>query len=256
MTGSELNRRAVRTGLVGGAAAIYLALTGMIEKFDTRNLIGSFLTLGNLLLMLPPLLAGYFATRPRLVAGRTERLAPGPAVVAGLVSGAVTGGLVAAGVAVVEAFPEGAVRRVFIAVSPELLSILTFGQRLPVGIALLLVAGAVLGGLGAGYRVLPRPYRVPLGVGLATTITFALLQRIIPPLLFELGLDTRWLYSPTLLGLTVLGALVVFAVSAGLAALWSARGPGARRRVEALPPARRCSSTRHWIARWAASLSG
>jgi len=239
VTGSELNRRAVRTGLVGGAAAIYLALTGMIEKFDTRNLIGSFLTLGNLLLMLPPLLAGYFATRPRLVAGRTERLAPGPAVVAGLVSGAVTGGLVAAGVAVVEAFPEGAVRRVFIAVSPELLSILTFGQSLPVGIALLLVAGAVLGGLGAGYRVLPRPYRVPLGVGLATTITFALLQRIIPPLLFELGLDTRWLYSPTLLGLTVLGALVVFAVSAGLAALWSARGPAVRQRVEQLPPAGR-----------------
>ena len=121
MTGSELNRRAARVGLVGGAAAIYLALAGMIEKFDTRNLIGSFLTLGNLLLMLPPLLAGYFATRPRLVAGRSEQPAPGPALVAGLVSGAVTGGLVAAGVAVVEAFPEGAVRRIFISVSPELL---------------------------------------------------------------------------------------------------------------------------------------
>jgi branched-chain amino acid transport system permease protein len=239
VTGSELNRRAARVGLVGGAAAIYLALAGMIEKFDTRNLIGSFLTLGNLLLMLPPLLAGYFATRPRLVAGRSEQPAPGPALVAGLVSGAVTGGLVAAGVAVVEAFPEGAVRRIFISVSPELLSILTFDQSLPVAIALLLAAGAVLGGLGAGYRVLPRPYRVPLGVGLAVTITFALLQRIIPPLLFELGLDTRWLYSPTLLGLTVPGALVVFAVSAGLAALWSARGPTVRRRVEELPPARR-----------------
>jgi branched-chain amino acid transport system permease protein len=239
VTGSELNRRAVRSGLIGGVALVYLALVGMIEKFDTRNLIGSFLTLGNLLLMLPPLLAGYFATRPRLVAGRSEQPAPGPALVAGLVSGAVTGGLVAAGVAVVEAFPEGAVRRIFISVSPELLSILTFDQSLPVAIALLLAAGAVLGGLGAGYRVLPRPYRVPLGVGLAVTITFALLQRIIPPLLFELGLDTRWLYSPTLLGLTVPGALVVFAVSAGLAALWSARGPTVRRRVEELPPARR-----------------
>jgi branched-chain amino acid transport system permease protein len=239
VTGSELNGRAARVGLVGGAAAIYLALAGMIEKFDTRNLIGSLLTLGNLLLMLPPLLAGYFATRPRLVAGRSEQPAPGPALVAGLVSGAVTGGMVAAGVALVEALPEGAVRRIFIAVSPELLEILTFGQSLPVAVALLLAAGAVLGALGAGYRVLPRPYRVPLGVGLAVTITFALLQRIIPPLLFELGLDTRWLYSPTLLGLTVPGALVVFAVSAGLAALWSARGPAVRRRVEELPPSGR-----------------
>jgi branched-chain amino acid transport system permease protein len=239
VTGSELNRTAARVGLVGAAAAIYLALAGMIEKFDTRNLIGSLLTLGTLLLALPPLLAGYFASRPRLVAGRSEQPAPGPAVVAGLVSGAVTGGLVAAGVAVVEAFPEGAVRRIFISVSPELLSILTFDQSLPVAVALLLVAGALLGGLGAGFRVLPRPYRVPLGVGLAVTITFALLQRIIPPLLFELGLDTRWLYSPTLLGLTVPGALAVFAVSAGLAALWSARGSAVRQRVEQLPPASR-----------------
>jgi branched-chain amino acid transport system permease protein len=239
VTGSELNRRAVRAGLVGGAAMIYLALTGMIEKFDTRHLIGSVITLGNLLLALPPLLAGYLATRPRVVGGRAEQAAPGPAVVAGLVSGAVSGALIAAGVALVEALPEGAVRRIFINVSPPLLSILTFDQSLPVGMAMLVAGAAVLGGLGAGFRVLPRPYRVPLGVGLATTTIFALLQRIIPPLLFELGLDTRWLYSPTLLGLTIPGALAVFAVSAGLAALWSARGPAVRRRVEQLPEPRR-----------------
>ena len=239
MAGSELNRRAVRAGLVGGAAMIYLALTGMIEKFDTRHLIGSVITLGNLLLALPPLLAGYLATRPRVVGGRAEQAAPGPAVVAGLVSGAVSGALIAAGVALVEALPEGAVRRIFINVSPPLLSILTFDQSLPVGMAMLVAGAAVLGGVGAGFRVLPRPYRVPLGVGLATTTIFALLQRIIPPLLFELGLDTRWLYSPTLLGLTIPGALAVFAVSAGLAALWSARGPAVRRRVEQLPEPRR-----------------
>jgi branched-chain amino acid transport system permease protein len=239
VTGSELNRRAVRVGLVGGVAMIYLALTGMIEKFDTRHLIGSVITLGNLLLALPPLLAGYLATRPRVVGGRAEQAAPGPAVVAGLVSGAVSGALIAAGVALVEALPEGAVRRIFINVSPPLLSILTFDQSLPVGMAMLVAGAAVLGGLGAGFRVLPRPYRVPLGVGLATTTIFALLQRIIPPLLFELGLDTRWLYSPTLLGLTIPGALAVFAVSAGLAALWSARGPAVRRRVEQLPEPRR-----------------
>jgi branched-chain amino acid transport system permease protein len=237
--GSELNRRAARAGLVGGIAIIYLALVGMIQKFDDRNLIGSFVTLGNLLLALPPLLAGYLATRPRVVAGRVEPPALRLAVTAGLLSGAVTGGLTAAGVALVEAFPDGAVRRIFVAVSPELLSILTFGQSLPVGMALLLVFGAVLGGLGAGFRALPQHYRRPLGVGLAVTLTFALLQRIIPPLLFELGLDTRWLYSPVTLGLTVPGAVVVFAVSAGLTALWSARGAAVRQRVDRLPQARR-----------------
>jgi branched-chain amino acid transport system permease protein len=239
VTASQPLRRAVRAGLVGGAAMVYLALTGMIEKFDTRHLVGSLVTLGNLLLALPPLLAGYLATRPKVVGGRAEQPVPRTAVTAGLVSGAVAGAVIALGVAVVEAFPEGAVRRIFVNASPPLLDILTFGQGLPVGMALLVAGSAVLGGLGAGFRVLPRPYRVPLGVGLATTTIFALLQRIIPPLLFELGLDTRWLYSPTLLGLTIPGALVVFAVSAGLAALWSARGPAVRRRVEELPPPRR-----------------
>jgi branched-chain amino acid transport system permease protein len=239
VTGSELRARAVRTGLIGGVALVYLALVGMIEKFDTRNLIGSFLTLGNLLMALPPLLTGYLASRPRVVAGRREGAAPAAAITVGLISGAVVGGVAAAGVALVEALPEGAVRRIFIQVSPELLSILTFGQGVPLGLVLLVAFGAVLGLLGAGFRLLPVRVARPVGVGLAVTLICALLQRVFPPLLFELGLDTRWLYSTVLLGLTVPGALVVFALSAGLTVLWMARGAAVRERVEQLPPQRR-----------------
>jgi len=239
VTGSQLNRRAVRAGLIGGAALVYVALTGMIEKFDTRNLIGGFLTLGNLLVALPPLLTGYLATRPRVVGGERQAVVPRAAVTAGLLSGATVGAVTAAGVALVELLPEGAVRRIFIQVSPELLSILTFGRGVPLGLLLLVVYGAVLGLLGAGFRLLPARIARPVGVGLATTLTFALLQRIFPPLLFELGLDTRWLYSPVLLGLTVPGALVVFAVSAGLTVLWRARSAAVRERMDRLPPERR-----------------
>jgi branched-chain amino acid transport system permease protein len=239
VTGSELNRRAVRVGLIGAVALVYLALTGMIEKFDTRHLIGSVLSLGNLLVALPPLLTGYLATRPRVVGGRREPLPPQATVTAGLLSGAVVGGVAAAGVALVQLLPDGAVRRIFIQVSPALVSILTFGRGVPLGLLLLVVYGAVLALLGAGFRLLPARIARPVGVGLAVTLVFALLQRIFPPLLFELGLDTRWLYSPSLLGLTIPGALIVFAVSAGLTVLWSARGPAVRRRVEQLPPERR-----------------
>jgi branched-chain amino acid transport system permease protein len=239
VNGSQLNRQAVRVGLIGGAALVYVALTGMIEKFDTRNLIGSFLTLGNLLVALPPLLTGYLATRPRVVGGERQAVVPLAVVTAGLLSGAIVGGVAAAGVALVELLPEGAVRRIFIQVSPALVSILTFGRGVPLGLLLLVLYGAVLGLLGAGFRLLPGRVARPVGVGLATTLTFALLQRIFPPLLFELGLDTRWLYSPSLLGLTIPGALIVFAVSAGLTLLWSASGPAVRQRVDRLPPERR-----------------
>jgi branched-chain amino acid transport system permease protein len=240
VNGSQLTRQAVRAGLIGGAALVYVALTGMIEKFDGRNLIGNFLTLGNLLIALPPLLSGYLATRPRVVGGQREALAPRGALTAGLLSGAIVGGVTAAGVAIVEILPEGAVRRIFIQVSPELLNILTFGRGVPVGLMLLVLYGGVLGLLGGGYRLLPARIAQPVGIGLATTLTFALLQRIFPPLLFELGLDTRWLYSPILLGLTIPGALLVFAVSAGLTVLWSTRGSAAvHKRLDPLPPERR-----------------
>ena len=239
MAGSQLNRQAVTAGLIGAAALVYIALTGMIEKFDTRNLIGGFLTLGNLLMALPPLLTGYLAVRPRLVGGRREVAAPRASLTAGLLAGAIVGGVTAAGVALVELLPEGAVRRIFIQVSPALLDILTFGRGVPAGLVLLVAYGAVLGLLGAGFRLLPTRIAQPVGIGLAVTLTFALLQRIFPPLLFELGLDTRWLYSPVLLGLTVPGALVVFAVSAGLTVLWRTRSAVVRERIDRLPPERR-----------------
>ncbi|MFL6225303.1 MAG: hypothetical protein ACJ75K_21415, partial [Actinomycetes bacterium] len=239
MTGSGLTSRAVRAGLIGGVALVYLALIGMIQKFDSRNLIGDFLTLGNLLMALPPLLTGFLAIRPRLVGGQRETVGRRPALTAGLVSGAVVGGVTAAGVALVELLPDGAVRRIFIQVSPALVDILTFGRGVPAGLVVLVAYGAVLGLLGAGFRLLPARIAQPVGIGLAVILTFALLQRIFPPLLFELGLDTRWLYSPTLLGLTVPGALVVFAVSAGLTVLWRARSAAVRERMDRLPPERR-----------------
>jgi branched-chain amino acid transport system permease protein len=234
-----LLRGAVRAGLVGGVVVIYLALVGMIEKFEARHLVSDWLNLGKLLLASPPLLAGYLATRPRVEAGQLVRPARRPAVMAGLISGVLTGGLAALWVAFVHLFPDDAVRNIFIAVSPTLIEIMTFGRGLPVGMALLVVAGAVLGTLGAAYRMLPERVRRPLSIGLATTLLFALLQRIIPPFLFNLNLDSTWLYSTNFGGLTPVGVVVVFAVATALPALWASRGRAVRQRVAQLPPTRR-----------------
>jgi branched-chain amino acid transport system permease protein len=234
-----LLRRAVRAGLIGGVAVIYLALVGMVEKFEVRHLIGDSLNLGKLMLALPPLLAGYLATRPRVLGGQLVRPARGPAVTAGLISGTLAGGLAALAVAFVHLFPDGAVRNIFIAVSPDLLSLMTFGQSLLVGALLLVVGGAVLGTLGGAYQALPERVRRPLSIGLATTFLFALLQRIIPPLLFYLNLDSTWLYSTSFGGLTPIGAVVVFVVATALPALWATRSQMVRQRIAALPPARR-----------------
>jgi branched-chain amino acid transport system permease protein len=237
--GSRLLRRAAGAGLIGGVTVIYIALVGMVEKFEARHLVGDWLNLGKLMLALPPLLAGYLVTRPRVQGGRLAQPDRGPAMTAGLVSGVLTGGLAALWVAFVHLFPDGAVRNIFVAVSPTLLEIMTFGKSLPVGALLLVIAGALLGTLGGAYRTLPERMRRPLSIGLATTFLFALLQRIIPQLIFYLNLDSTWLYSTTFGGLTPVGALVVLVVATGLPALWAARGGVVRQRVAQLPPARR-----------------
>ena len=240
MTGTGLARRAVKVGAIAGAVVVYLSLVGMVEKFSARYLVGNWVTLGNLLILLPALIAGYAASRPGPAprAGEGEQLSPRGAAAAGLGAGAITGLVVVVAVALTQAIGQQAVRSVFSRVSPPLLDTLRFGQGLPAAAVTWLVVGALLGGIGSAYRTLPQRYRRPLATGLLTVLVFALLQRIIPTILYELYLETRWLYG-TNRGLTPLGAVAVFVVAGGVTALWSLRGAEVRRRVRQLPRAQR-----------------
>ncbi len=94
-----------------------------------------------------------------------------------------------------------------------------------------LAGGAVVGALGATLRLTSPPYRRSILAALIVTLLAALLQRVIPTALFELGLDTTWLYSRAHGGLTLIGAVVVFAVSLAAAWWWVRRGDDVRRRI-------------------------
>ena len=61
-----------------------------------------------------------------------EAAAPGPSVLAGLGAGALTGGITALAIALAKAFNPDTVRAIFIAVTPTLLDIVTFGRSIPV----------------------------------------------------------------------------------------------------------------------------
>ena len=227
-------KRGVRAGLVGGVVVVYLGAVGMIEQFNVRNLISDVVTLGNLMLALPAFVAGYVAVRPRVRRGEVQTLAPRPAILTGAIAGAVAGALLIAAVILVHIIGPDAVRRIFINVSPTLLSIVTFGKSVPLAAMILVLGGAALGAIGGGFRAVPQATRRPVTVGLFATFLMALLQRIIPPALFQLGMDTSWLYSTVFLGLTIVGALVVFAVSTGLALLWTSKRDKVRQRTRSL----------------------
>jgi branched-chain amino acid transport system permease protein len=243
MSGRELTRRTVKAGLIGGLAVIYLAAVGMIGDFNARNLIGNQVTLGKTLLALPAFLAGYLVARPRVRGGSIEAIQPRGAIFAGLGCGALVGGLTIAMVTLVKAFSPTTVHDMWIAVTPALLDIITFGQSVPIAAVILILAGAAIAAAGAVLRTLPDRYRRPLSVGLIATLMMALLQRIIPTMLIELATKvgsgspqswSQWLYSSTFGGLTPAGAVLSFGVAAGVSILWSRRGRSLRERVESL----------------------
>ena len=53
----------LRSGLFGGVISAYLCLVGIVEAFSQRFLIGSFLTLGEVLLVIGMVIAGVLTAR-------------------------------------------------------------------------------------------------------------------------------------------------------------------------------------------------
>jgi branched-chain amino acid transport system permease protein len=236
-----LTKRTIQAGLLGGLIIAYLATVGMIGAFNVRNLIGDHITLGRVLLALPGFMIRALVTRPRLRAGIIEETPARASIVAGAGAGMLTGGVTIALVFLAQSFNADTVRGIFVAITPQLIEIMTFGRSLPVAAVILILAGGALGALGASLRVLPRTYRRPITVGLIATLLMALLQRIIPTTLQELANKvgsgsplswTSWLYSQTFGGLTVVGAIVSFGVAAAIAVLWSQQGHRVRERLD------------------------
>ncbi|HEX2088719.1 MAG TPA: leucine/isoleucine/valine transporter permease subunit [Actinomycetota bacterium] len=225
----SLAKSAVRAGLLGGVVVIFLSAVGMIEKFQTRNLISNQITVSRLLLALPPFIVAYLVVRPRVIRGKPEEVPPRPAIMAGAIAGATTGALTIAAVALWQVFDPLTVRNIFVALSPTLMEILTFEESLAVAALIWVVGGAALGAAGGGVREVPERFRRPLFIGFWTVLIVGILQRVLPQLLFELGLTTGWLYSSIFGGLTVSGALLIFVVATGLGFLWTLRRPQIQR---------------------------
>lgn len=221
-------RRAVYGGLLAGGLVTYLALVGMITKFNGIRLIENVITLGRLLILLPMFLAGGLLSRARIVEGKSERPGMRASAIGGIEAGAAGGALVGAFVLIVNAIGVDTVREVFVAVTDDLLELLTFGRGILPGVIILVILGTASGVLGGLLAATPAAGRRPVVVGLSAVLVMAMLQDVVRVVLVQLGIKTGWLYSLRWGGLTYLGAVVVFVVSAGAVWVWG------RPRLEAL----------------------
>lgn len=213
-------RAGTKAGVIGGGVLVYLAVVGMLVKFDELRLVGSQVTLGRVLLVLPPFAAAFLAVRPRVVGGRVEQPGPRAAIAIGALAGGLTGAVGALGLLLADAIGIDRVRSIFVAVSPALVEMMSFGRGLGAGAVVLVLGGVGLGAVGGIWRRVRHGLRRPVEVGLLTVFVLGMLQRIVPFMLDELRLERDWLYSRITRGLTWVGAALVLVVASAAAAYW------------------------------------
>ncbi len=187
-----------RAGLAGSLVALHLALVGMVEAFNKREIVQDTITLGQLLLLGVALGTAYYALRQlpedRRLAREGWTVALGSVAVVGVVLA-----LLALAVKPLN------LRFMFQNASPELVRILTFHTPPPLGLLKLLIFFLIGGALTAGFLRLPAPWNRVLGYAAIATLVMGVLRAILAPLLPDFIVDP--IYTPS--GLTRLGAVIL-----------------------------------------------
>jgi branched-chain amino acid transport system permease protein len=206
-------RRALGVGLVLGAVAVYGATVGILQLMDARWIIVNVVSLGDAALIAIGLGAGAMVAAPSN-SPEFRALAP-----PSLLAGGVAGGLLALLAFAMQVLP---LRRIFIALSPALLKMLTFGLGAPLGGIILIVGAALLAVLGVVLARAPERLRKPVLVGLAFVVVFGVFQELIQ-IIMESSAAIDWLRGLiyTWEGLTLPGALAIFILASCGAYLWT-----------------------------------
>ncbi|HUN48648.1 MAG TPA: branched-chain amino acid ABC transporter permease [Stellaceae bacterium] len=207
-------QRAVIVGVVLGVVSIYIAAVGILLQMHGRAVIVDILTLGQEALLAVALGAGAYVAR-------SERsLGPASIMPHSALAGAIAGACLAVLVLATDALD---LRSMFIALSPQLVDMLTFGfDDVWIGLSILVASGAVIGILGALLSMAPRPVQKPVMVGLAAVTFFGVFQELIQ-IMMQFG-DFIGAIRETLYdweGLTLEGAIIIFVIAAVCSVLWT-----------------------------------
>ncbi len=215
-------RALLKFGLLAGLVVTYVATIGMVATFSRRELIAGVVTLGQVLLISPPLGIAYLTARK--MAGESS----GKILSAGAVIGLMTA-LPLIGLIILAMNTN--IRTMFVNISPQLVNILTFGQdSVFVGVLILLVVLMLAGVAGAGLTLLPAHWRQTLVIGLATTLGIALMSELFVVILrerFGNNFVRLFFQSGVMRWYTAVG---IFLITVGATIFWQRRGAQMRGR--------------------------
>jgi branched-chain amino acid transport system permease protein len=204
----------------------------MVEEFSQRDIIAGQISVGQTMLLLAVVITGYMAARRDASGAAFNRLA------ASVLAGLVVAGMLALLVLLI---PLLNLRAILPNASPALIRILTFQQEsIILGLLLLLGTGAGLGVLAGLLFSLPALPRQAVILALAWTTLLGLLQELLRVTLVNLpqvGAALAWMFGRGgQTGLSLVGAVVVFAVLAFGNYLWARRRAELQARIQTLPP--------------------
>jgi branched-chain amino acid transport system permease protein len=224
-------RFVVQTGVQIGLLGIFLTVVGIFGMFNKRPVIVGYLTLGYAALGVIFLTAGLLVAWRRVFATNVHTL------LGGAVAGALAGVILAL-VPTVMSFMN--LRTVFVSLDNLVFKMLTFGLYAPLGIAALIALGAALGLLGALLMELPERLGRPIAAGLTAAGLAGLFQELIRPILAN-SRTTKPIHDLlyTWTGLTLRGAIIIFALVAAGTLLWILSRERVRSQLSQVPAPQR-----------------
>jgi branched-chain amino acid transport system permease protein len=227
---SSLWHHGIKTGLIGGVSVVLLALIGLVEAVDQRDIINNVISMGHTLLLLVGVFMGYLSAKRTLPHKRL--LCSANSLLAGLILGGSLVFLVLLGNLV-------NLRSIFINASPVLYDLLTLGQGLMNGSLLLLVLGGLSGLLGGLLYLSPPLLRRLWVIPLNSVVIAGVLQELLRPTLSAWGplaVVSDWLFTAN--GLSLKGAITLCLLIAFIILFWSRKGKAIQTGVKSLPPER------------------
>jgi branched-chain amino acid transport system permease protein len=232
-------RRAVKLGLAGGVAMVLVCAIGMVATFQPRMLIDPILPLGTFFLYLLAFVFGWMASQPPPTLEGFEPAKTGLSnILAGALAGAIGGLCVGLLLIVITTWD---LRGVFINLSPELAEILSFGLPVAAAIPVIALIAGAAGALGGAIHLLSPRLRRALMSALAWVLVFSLFTDIFGQSLNTLNLEAvvGFLYTGAGGALTIVGAIVLFAVFFALYWWLGGRENTLREKVQAMPSGQR-----------------
>ena len=210
-------KQAARNGLIAGGVAILVSLVGLVEAFGDDYIIRNVIAVGELILLSPVFLFAYLSIRGNPGQSRASQV--GTTALIGLVAGLLLTLLVAIG-------SVTNIRVMFVNASPALFDILTRGVPFPLGALVPPIQGILAAWIALGITLIPDRFRKPILQGILWVIILGTLrdQMLLISVFQEEPIYTflkSYIFAQS--GLSLIGALVIFVLAAGLSYYSSTR---------------------------------